>query len=108
MFARRDALLAVVAQEFQVSPHELTGGLSTYAALPARRVAVALAVELLSPPFTRDVIAGWFNVSERTLYHFTRNVRKREAQEPSFAQRMNSLRERGREAIRLTEDKSNG
>jgi len=109
LFARRDALLEVVAQEFKIPVSELTGGLSTYAALPARRVAVALTIENLCPPFTREVIAGFFNISDGTLYRFAARVKQWEAAEADFAWRMGALRPRVREAIKLaTEDTSNG
>jgi len=109
LFARRDALLEVVAQEFKIPVSELTGGLSTYAALPARRVAVALTIENLCPPFTREVIAGFFNISDGTLYRFAARVKQWEAADADFAWRMGALRPRVREAIKLaTEDTSNG
>ena len=109
LFARRDALLGVVAQEFNLSPAELTGGISTYAVLPARRVAVTLTIENLCPPFTRDNIARFFNISESALYRFAARVKQWEAADADFARRMNALRPRVREAIKLaTEDKPNG
>ena len=103
LYARRDALLAIVAQEFKVPAGELTGGISSYAVLPARRVAVALAVENLCPPFTRETAAGWFNIGDATLYRFLATVREWEAGDPVFARRMSALRPRVREAIKLTE-----
>lgn len=102
LYARRDALLRVVAQEFKVPQDELTGGVSSYAVLPARRVAVALTVETLSPPFSRDVIAGFFHIGDATLYRFTAKVREWETNDPAFAARLASLRVRVNEAIKLT------
>ena len=54
--ARLEALLAVVAEEFNVPSKELKGGVSTFAVLPARRVAVVLAVEFLNPPDRKSVV----------------------------------------------------
>ena len=108
LYARRDALLREVAEEFDVPQAELTGGVSSYAVLPARRVAVALTVETLSPPFTRDTIAGFFNIGDATLYRFVATVRQWEETDPIFRHRMAFLRPRVREVIKLLEEKPNG
>ena len=101
--ARLEALLAVVAEEFNVPSKELKGGVSTFAVLPARRVAVVLAVEFLNPPLHREVLAGWCGVREATLYRFQRRVREQERNDPAFARRLEILRGRARTAIKLTE-----
>ena len=106
LYQRRDALLRIVAQEFRVPQEELTGGVSSYAVLPARRVAVALAVETLSPPFSREVIAEFFHIGDATLYRFVAKVRAWESSDPTFAARLAALRTRVNEAIKLAGDPS--
>ena len=108
MYARRGALLRVVAAEFNVPVEALTGGLSTHAVLPARQAAAALTVETLCPPFTRAMFADFFNISEGTLYRWIAGLRRREAGDEAFARRLADLRGRARRQMGISREDGEG
>lgn len=107
--ARLDCVLGVVAQAHGLCPQALAREGKTRALMAAKREAVMLAVEFLSPPLSPETIGGWLNLSRTTVYRLLADVRQRAATDPTFAAHLDTLRERIRTALQLnTEDKPNG
>ncbi len=107
--AKCDAVLAVVAQTHQLPSEAITRAGKTRRLMAAKREAVTLAVEFLSPPLSAETIGGWLNLSRAAIYRQLADVKARVAQDPEYSARLDHLRTRIGEALQLnTEDKSNG
>ena len=101
--ARFDALVAVVAAAYWLAPSELTSPAKTRAVMAAKRCAVSLAIEFLTPrPFNHDTLALFFNLGRTTLYRLAADARKLSQENPEFAARLEALRPHVREALKET------
>jgi hypothetical protein len=97
--ARFEALLAIAAEEHNLSPTEITSAAKTRRVMAAKRDAILLAVEFLSPPFGPEALGTWFNLSRSAMSRLLADARQRAKDDPAFAAHLDNLRPRIREAL---------